>query len=158
MSVDPDSFRAALASVCTPVAVVTSRYGGRAHGTTVSAFCSLSLEPPLVLVSLDRSSELLAMVVRAGEYAINVLAHGQDELASAFARKGGDKFARVDHVLDDGLPRLPGVSSWLACDLEQLIPAGDHVMAVGLVRRAEAHGGDPLLYRQRRFGTLAKAG
>jgi flavin reductase (DIM6/NTAB) family NADH-FMN oxidoreductase RutF len=100
LSVDPDSFRSALASVCTPVAVVTSRYGGRAHGTTVSAFCSLSLEPPLVVVSLDRSSELLAMVVRAGEYA----------------------------------------------------------MAIGLVRRADTHGDDPLLYRQRRFGTLAKAG
>jgi flavin reductase (DIM6/NTAB) family NADH-FMN oxidoreductase RutF len=98
------------------------------------------------------------MVVRAGEYAVNVLSNGQEEIAAAFARKGEDKFARIDHVLDDGLPRLPGVSSWLACDLEQLIPAGDHVMAVGLVRRAEARGGDPLLYRQRRFGTLAHAG
>jgi flavin reductase (DIM6/NTAB) family NADH-FMN oxidoreductase RutF len=155
LSVDADTFRAALASVCTPVAVVTSRYEERAHGTTVSAFCSLSLDPPLVGVALDRDSELLAMVVRAGEYAINVLGDGQEELAALFARKGVDKFARVDHELDDGLPRLPGATSWLACDLEQLVPAGDHVMAVGLVRRAETRGGDPLLYRHRRFGTLS---
>ena len=154
-SVSPQLFREALGSVCTPVAVVTSYLDGRPHGTTVSAFCSLSLNPPLVLIALALKSELLALMRDAGAYAINVLAHDQQDLATNFARKGNDKFARVDWRLESGVPRLEGAASWVLCRLEDLLPGGDHVIAVGHVVHAEARDAEPLLYRQRAFGTMA---
>jgi flavin reductase (DIM6/NTAB) family NADH-FMN oxidoreductase RutF len=152
--VDAVVFREALAAVAAPVAVVTSFHGERPHGTTVSAFCSLSLEPPLVLVSLDRDSDLLRMVRQSRRYGINVLSHDQEEVATRFARKGADKFAEVPWTLDTELPRLDGTASWIACRLHDLVDGGDHVIAVGFVEHAEATPAHPLLYRQRQFGTL----
>ena len=151
---DPETFREALASVCTPVSVVSSHHDGRPHGTTVSAFCSLSLEPPLVLVSLARSSDLLAIVTQSRVFGINVLNHGQQDLAVNFARKGMDKFDGVDWELDRGVPRIIGAATWLVCKLEQLHEGGDHLIAVGLVEHAESGPGNPLLYRYREFGTM----
>ena len=101
-----DEFVTALAAVCTPVSVVTSHHRDRPHGTTVSAFCSLSLDPPMVLVSLDRGSDLLAMVSESERFGVNVLAHDQGELARQFARKGADKFDGVEWDLHLGVPRL----------------------------------------------------
>jgi flavin reductase (DIM6/NTAB) family NADH-FMN oxidoreductase RutF len=152
--VDAIAFREALAAVCAPVAVVTSFDGERPHGTTVSAFCSLSLEPPLVLVSLDRNSDLLSMVTETGRYGINVLSYDQEGIATQFARKGVDKFADVAWELEQDLPRLEGTASWIACRVEELVEGGDHVIAVGFVEYAEASPSHPLLYRQRAFGTL----
>ena len=153
--VDPAIFRQALGAVCAPVAVVTSFYDARPHGTTVSAFCSLSLDPPLVLVALDRGSELLRMIRRAQRYGINVLAHGQEAIATRFARKGVRKFDGVAWELDTDLPRLEHTASWIACRLHEIVEGGDHVIAVGFVEHAEAGAAAPLLYRQRVFGTLA---
>jgi flavin reductase (DIM6/NTAB) family NADH-FMN oxidoreductase RutF len=152
--VDAVVFREALAAVAAPVAVVTSFDGERPHGTTVSAFCSLSLEPPLVLVSLDRGSDLLRMVRHARRYGINVLSHDQEAIATRFARKGADKFADVPWSLDTDLPRLHGTSSWIACRLHDLVDGGDHVIAIGFVEHAQPSPSHPLLYRQRAFGTL----
>lgn len=150
-----DEFIDALAWVCTPVSVVTSHHEGRPHGTTVSAFCSLSLDPPMVLVSLDQESDLLAMVSDSGRFGVNVLGHDQGELARRFARKGADKFDGVEWDLHRGVPRLAGAATWLACELERLLEGGDHLVAYGLVEHAESTPGDPLLYRNRSFGTLS---
>jgi flavin reductase (DIM6/NTAB) family NADH-FMN oxidoreductase RutF len=155
--IEASAFRAALGAVCTPVAVVTSALDGHPHGTTVSAFCSLSLDPPLVLVSLDRDSELLGMVREAGAYGINVLEHDQQALAMGFARKGEDKFADVAWSLDAGLPRLHGAGLWLACTVHELVDGGDHVIVIGAVQSAEHEARSPLLYQQRTFGTLTSA-
>lgn len=152
--VDPVVFREALAAVAAPVAVVTSMDGERPHGTTVTAFCSLSLEPPLVLVSLDRDSALLRMVRQSRRYGINVLSHDQEAIATRFARKGADKFAGVPWGLDTDLPRLEGAASWIACRLHDLVDGGDHVIAVGFVEHAQASPSHPLVYGQRQFGTL----
>jgi flavin reductase (DIM6/NTAB) family NADH-FMN oxidoreductase RutF len=157
-SVDPKAFRDALASVCTPVSVVTSHQDGRPHGTTVSAFCSLSLDPPMVLVSLDRSSDLLGIVTESRVFGINVLNAGQKDLALNFARKGADKFEGVEWELHQGVPRIAGVATWLVCKLQQLHEGGDHLVAFGLVQHAESAPGNPLLYRYREFGTLAGTG
>lgn len=155
---DPETFREALAGVCTPVSVVTSHREGHPHGTTVSAFCSLSLEPPMVLVSLDRNSDLLAIVSESRVFGINVLNHGQKELALNFARKGPDKFDGVEWELDRGVPRIIGAATWLVCKLEYLHEGGDHLIAVGLVEHAESGPGNPLLYRRREFGTMTHIG
>jgi flavin reductase (DIM6/NTAB) family NADH-FMN oxidoreductase RutF len=151
--VDPDTFRQVMASVCTPVSVVTAMAGHRPHGSTVSAFASLSLNPPMVLLSLDRASELLFHIRRSLVFGLNVLHAGQAPLATAFARKGADKFNGVSWVLDSGVPRLEGSAGWLACRVEQLVSGGDHIVVLGRVLAARHTTAPPLTYHQRRFGT-----
>jgi flavin reductase (DIM6/NTAB) family NADH-FMN oxidoreductase RutF len=110
----------------------------------------------MVLVSLHRSSDLLAIVTEARVFGINVLSDDQRDLAVNFARKGSDKFAEVEWELDRGVPRISGAATWLVCKLEQLYEGGDHLLALGLVEHAESGPADPLLYRHREFGTLAR--
>ena len=152
--VDATVFRDTLARVPTPVTVVTSHVDRNPHGTTVSAFSSLSLEPPMILVSLDLRSDLLKIIQETGRFGVNVLAVGQQSLATTFARKGADKFAGVAWYMDHGAPRLAGKGQWLVCSTEQLVTAGDHVIIIGLVEHADTHSFEPLLYRQRSFGTV----
>lgn len=145
-----------MASVCTPVSVVTTMAGERPHGTTVSAFASLSMAPPMVLVSLDRESELLEMVRRTGVFGLNVLSSTQSGLALAFARKGGaSKFADVSWDDDSGIPRLAGSAAFLVSDLADVVDGGDHVVLLGSVRAVEHSERPPLTYHQRTFGTHA---
>lgn len=146
-----DAFRETLSCVPGPVTVVTTLAAGRPHGTTVSAFCSLSADPPLVLVSLDRSSELLGLIGETGRFAVNLLAAGQEEIGLACARKGADKFDGVAWGHECGLPRIQGAAGWLACDVRELLPGGDHVIVVGLVTACETREVDALVYRRRRF-------
>lgn len=150
------AFRGVMAEVCTPVSVVTAISDGLPHGTTVSAFASLSMDPPMVLVSLDRGSELLALVREAGRFGVNVLGSSQSALALKFARKGGvGKFAGVRWELEAGVPRIPGASVFLACEVAQLVDGGDHVVVLANVEIAETAGGPPLTYHARVFGTHA---
>jgi flavin reductase (DIM6/NTAB) family NADH-FMN oxidoreductase RutF len=153
-----DEFRAVMAGVATPVSVVTTLAGGRPHGTTVSAFASLSMDPPMVLVSLDRGSSLLTRLAVGRAFGVNVLGSEQAPLALAFARKGADKFAGVGWEVDGGAPRLTGSSGWLACTVAQLVEGGDHVIVLGEVQRAETTAGPPLTYHARTFGTHAAVG
>src|SRR3954453_12184914 len=99
-----------MAGVATPVSVVTAIAGGLPHGTTVSAFASLSMDPPMVLVALDRNSDLLALVRDGGRFGLNVLERGQAELAKRFARKGNAKFDGVLWWQEHGVPLLSGTS------------------------------------------------
>src|ERR1700749_2942688 len=120
--VDATVFRDTLAPVPTPGTGVTSHIDRRPHGTTVSAFSSLSLEPPMILVSLDQNSDLLKIIEESGRFGVNVLASGQQSLATTFARKGADKFAGVAWYMDHGAPRLAGKGQWLVCRNEPIIP------------------------------------
>jgi flavin reductase (DIM6/NTAB) family NADH-FMN oxidoreductase RutF len=144
---------AARSSVCTPVTVVAAMAGDRPHATTVSAFSALSLEPPLILVALDHGSELLAVVRSARRFGVNLLSHPQADLALRFARKGRDKLAGVRWREEHGVPRLAETAGWLACELRELVEAGDHAIAIGLVVAAEPMTGAPLVYHRQRFGT-----
>jgi flavin reductase (DIM6/NTAB) family NADH-FMN oxidoreductase RutF len=146
-------FREVMAGVCTPVAVVTTITGGRPLGTTVSAFASLSMAPPMVVVSLDRRSDLLAALAEGTPFGVNVLGSSQAALAGAFGRKGVDKFAGVAWHPDSGAPRLDGSPGWLACVVSRLVDGGDHVLVLGEVREAATDPGPPLTYHARTFGT-----
>jgi flavin reductase (DIM6/NTAB) family NADH-FMN oxidoreductase RutF len=108
----------------------------------------------MILVSLDQNSDLLKIIQESGRFGVNVLASGQQSLATTFARKGADKFAGVAWYMDHGAPRLAGKGQWLVCRTDQLITAGDHVIIIGLVVHADTHSFEPLLYRQRAFGTV----
>jgi flavin reductase (DIM6/NTAB) family NADH-FMN oxidoreductase RutF len=142
-----------MATVCTPVSVVTAMAGDRPHGSTVSAFASLSLNPPMVLVSLDLGSDLLRHIRASGAFGLNVLHDGQAALAASFARKGDDKFDGVNWVLQAGVPRLDGCAGWLGCTVERLVDGGDHVVAFARVIDAGHEAAAPLTYHLRQFGT-----
>lgn len=150
------AFREAMAGVCTPVAVVTAMAGAAPYGTTVSAFTSLSMDPPMVLVSLDRASDLLAVIGGSRRFGLNILGAQQPELALNFARKGGPaKFGGIDWRLGSRVPRLPGASGFLACEVADLVTGGDHVVVFGRVLSAETGiaQAPPLTYHARAFGT-----
>ena len=146
-----DAFRETLSRVPGPVTVITTLADGRPHGTTVSAFTSLSADPPLVLASLDRSSDLLGLLRETGRFAVNLLAAGQEDIGLACACKGSNKFDGVSWREECGVPRIEGAAAWLACDIRELLPGGDHVIVVGLVTACETREADALVYHRRRF-------
>lgn len=155
----PDDFRAAMAAVASPVAVVTTLTGDLPHGTTVSAFTSLSMDPPMVLVSLARTSALLHRIRDTRRFGVNVLGAAHAGVATAFARKDGPaRFAGTGWSIDHDLPRLTGAPGWLACRTAGLLDGGDHVIVLGEVLAADSSDSPPLVYFRRTFGTHLSAG
>lgn len=148
-------FRDAMAAVCTPVSVVTAMDGDRPHGTTVSAFASLSMSPPSVLASLDQSSDLLPLILSSGSFGMNVLASHQAALAGRFARKGQDKFLGADWTLDHGVPRLAEVAHWIAAEVLETVTIADRIVVFGRVASLSSAAVAPLTYHDRSFGTHA---
>jgi flavin reductase (DIM6/NTAB) family NADH-FMN oxidoreductase RutF len=146
------ALRGAMANLATGLTVVTTSDGGRPHGTTLSGVMSLSMDPPMVLVSLARTSSLLARLQRGGRFGVNVLAAHQDQVALRFSTKVHDRFADLGWS-DDGAPRLDDVHAWVLADVTQTVPAGDHVLVLGTVLHAETGDHQPLTYWQRTFGT-----
>jgi 3,4-dihydroxy-2-butanone 4-phosphate synthase len=135
----------------TGVTVVTARGdGGAPVGTTANAISSVSLDPPLLLACLARSSETLAAVRAEGRFAINILAAEQREHSDRFAKKG-DAVASHEvefHEHDLGVPVLPGALATIACEVEAIYPAGDHEIVVGLAHHLEHRepGAKPLVF------------
>jgi 3-hydroxy-9,10-secoandrosta-1,3,5(10)-triene-9,17-dione monooxygenase reductase component len=141
-TLDPQSLRRLMSHWATGVAVVTSRDENGPRGATTNALTSLSLDPLLVLVALDRTSNTLAAVRSSGRFCINVLAADQEGIARRFATKasGEEKLAACAHELVDGMPVLGGCVAWLTCELDQELDGGDHAILIG--RPLEA-GADP---------------
>lgn len=151
--VDQSAFKDAMSQLAAAVTIVTTGNAEEPHGTTVSAFMSLSLDPPMVLVSLGRTSSLLGLLSEGSSIGINVLSTEQDVLARRFADKAIDRFAGVQWSMVDGAPQLAGNHTWVAGTVSQLIAAGDHVLVLVRVEATEVDSNCPLLYWQREFGT-----
>ena len=149
---DAQSFRDVMAASPSPVTVITTADGGGPAGCTVSAFMSLSLEPRLVGVALDRRSSVLPRVEAAGKFGVNILAATQSEVALRFAGAGVDRFADLAWFLDTSVPRLYGTSGWLRCGLTSIVEAGDHLLLMGEVLDAACSSPFPMVYASRLFG------
>lgn len=147
------SFRSAMGNVAAAVSVVTTFHDGGPHGTTVSAFSSLSMDPPMLLVSLDNTSNLLSKLEVGSRFGVNVLAAHHDQIALRFAGKGEDKFLDIPWELEDGAPALRDRHAWVSLTVDSLVVAGDHTLVLGLVEAADARDVAPLTYWQRTFGT-----
>lgn len=143
-----------MAHVATPVAVVTSVHDGAPAGTTISAFASLSMSPPMILISLDKGSETLELITRSQTFGLNILASDQHGTALAFAKKGGvGKFSGIRWDIDGEIPRIAGAAGWVACRVDRFVEGGDHVIVLGNVVTAEHDHRAPLVYHRRAFGT-----
>jgi flavin reductase (DIM6/NTAB) family NADH-FMN oxidoreductase RutF len=157
MPVDPADFRRALGQFAAGVTVVTTRDAqGRSLGLTVTAFASVSLEPPLVLICVDHRSEAHFGFRHAGLFGISILAEGQEEVSRRFAVGGAAKFKGLELGKGStGLPLIPGALAHLECRVSSTHVAGDHTIYVGEVLSAEVRPGRPLLYHDRDYRRLA---
>jgi flavin reductase (DIM6/NTAB) family NADH-FMN oxidoreductase RutF len=157
LSVDAHSFRRALGQFASGVTVVTTRdSAGRVLGLTVSAFCSVSLHPPLVLVCIDQRSEANAGMRESGLFGVSVLGEGQEDVSRRFASRDKDKLSGFAFVEGrGGLPLVPGALAHLQCRVRSFHVEGDHTVWVGDVLAVAAHTGRPLLYHAGAYERLA---
>jgi flavin reductase ActVB len=148
MALTPVEFRNALRCFAAGVTVVTTRdREGQPSGLTASAFTSVSLDPPLVLVCVDHAATAHPAFRTHGWFAVNVLRREQETLSRRFAESGGDKFHGVPcHDGQSGLPLLDGALVTLECQLVEAHEAGDHTIFIGRVEAATIGGGQPLVY------------
>ena len=151
------AFREALARFASGVTVVTARGAdGTDHGMTVSAFASLSLEPPLVVACVEASATLLPHLRAAGVFGVSILAAGQHALSARFAEHGAHKFDGVAVVrAPEGPALLDGSVAHLTCRCVAEHAGGDHVMVVGEVIAARTLGDRPLVYVLRDYAHSA---
>jgi 4-nitrophenol 2-monooxygenase / 4-nitrocatechol 4-monooxygenase, reductase component len=157
-TVDGAAFRHVIGHFTTGVAVVTTRHEGREHGMTASAVCSLSLEPPMLLVCASRRAPTQAAILAAGRFAVNILGEGQDAIATRFAGPREDKFAGVAHRIGRlGVPLLADALARIECEVAESVVGGTHRVFLGAVREAEVGDGAPLAYFRGGFGRLELA-
>lgn len=151
--IDSKEMRNAMGRFASGVTVVAAlNPDGLPVGCTVSAFSSLSLDPPLVLVCVDRGRLMHSVLTGAQKFAISILSNLQADVALNFARPADNKFATVDHHLTpDGLPLIDGAIAHVVCASENLVEGGDHTIAVGRVTDLRVSPGEPLLYSQGAF-------
>lgn len=156
-TVEPGHYRAVMGRFATGVCVVTVDGHDGPVGMTANAICSVSLEPLLLLVCFDSGARTLGLARETKRFGVNVLAEDQQALATLFASKlpETDKFAGVPYHLHGGVPVLEGALAWLGCDLTELVPAGDHVIGIGVVDVAEAGDGQPLVWYRGGYGGFA---
>jgi len=146
---EPSDFRKAMGSFAAGVTVVTVCHDGRLVGTTVSAFSSVSTDPPLVMVCLKRDSRTLAALGQAKSFCVNILASDQGDLAYRFAKSGADDRFALTAVEAGvcGAPLLSGATAAVECDLHAVHEGGDHEILVGRVLRVVVdEAKSPLVY------------
>ncbi len=150
MGVDPLHLRQVLSRYPTGVTIVGTRHVPEGVcGLTVNAFTSVSLEPPMVLVCVDRSSNTHGCIEAAGEFSVSVLSAGQPDLAVRFAQKREDKFDGVPYREGaDGLPLVDGASAWVEARVEAAFDGGDHTIFLAHVLRAEQADEPPLVFHR----------
>ena len=157
-AIDQAVFREVLARFPAGVVIVTAMAAdGAPFGLTVNAFCSVSADPPLVLVCVDKGSNTLPAIQSARAFTVNVLAAGREELALRFASKRTDKFDGVAwEPREGGGPVFPhDTSAYLVCTVTDAVEAGDHWVFIGRVIEAD-HPVDhvTLVYHRRTFGAV----
>lgn len=150
------SFRDAMARLPAGVVVVTANAGGVFRGLTASSLVSVSMDPPLVAVALERESATASAVRGSREFNVSVLTRAQEFLADRFAgRAPAVDWRTTPHRLGrNGIPLLDGCAAWLECGLLVTHDAGDHDICIAEVRAADVGGGDPLILWDRSFWTL----
>jgi flavin reductase (DIM6/NTAB) family NADH-FMN oxidoreductase RutF len=167
-SIDPQSYREALTRFATGVTVVTTLEntddGPQPWGTTVNSFTGISLDPPLVMVSIGRERSIHPIIERIGKFGVNILGEDSQALSDCFAGAPStltkEAFCNADYALGAaGLPVLESAIAFVCCEVERVIEAGDHTMYLG---RAVETGcrdetGWPLLYFRRRYLSIERA-
>lgn len=154
---DPRQLRQALGRFATGIAVMTTKTPeGKLEGVTANSFSSVSLDPPLVLWSLQKRASSLDSFRRSGHFVVNVLASEHHTHCLQFAIPAADKFAGIAY--DSGIggcPVLPNCLAHFECALHDIVDGGDHVILIGRVEHSSYRDGEPLIFSNGRFWVLA---
>ena len=155
--ISPDEFRHVLGHFASGVTIVsTCDSETRPTGLTASAFSSVSLDPPLVLICVDHKSQSYPALLERGCFAINVLTNEQEHASRRFASSRLDKFDGVEFEVSDlSLPLIKGALAHIECTTVTTHVEGDHTIFIGRVERARVGDGEPLLYFRGKYGRLA---
>lgn len=154
--VDPGTFRDVMGRFPTGVTVVGTRApDGSPRGLTVNAFTSVSLDPPLVLVCIDRGSSSHDILAEGEGFAVSILSDTQSRIAAHFASEPSEeRFEGIDwDPADSGNPVLSGASAWLDCALADVLEGGDHSILLGRVVSCGTSDAAPLLFHAGSFGS-----
>jgi flavin reductase (DIM6/NTAB) family NADH-FMN oxidoreductase RutF len=154
--VDPATFREVLGSFPSGVTIVTTTdLAGTPVGLTATAVASVSIEPPQLLVCLASGTYTLQSIRHTGRFVVNILASDQVDLSTRFASRGGDKFANLVWAPGSNTraPILTGCLATAECEVDQVVPSGDHTVVIGRIVEGHARPGSPLLYHARRYAS-----
>jgi flavin reductase (DIM6/NTAB) family NADH-FMN oxidoreductase RutF len=150
---DARQFRSALGRFASGVTIITASYEGQTHGMTANAFVSVSLDPPLVLVSLDNRSYMHKILPSAGHYGVSVLAEKQERLSNHFAGRTQEGL-HIRFTTRADVPLIDGAVAYFAVKVIDVHPAGDHTLYVGHVQHFESRDDKPLLFYAGRYQLL----
>lgn len=157
-AVENEVYRDVIGRFASGVTVITTVTRGVDHGTTASAVSSLSIEPPMLLICLNKTSDTQAAIMQSGVFGVNILAEHQGEVAYQFAKKGQDKFDGVAVQRGGtGVPLVRDALAHLECEVEETVTGGTHTVFLARVREAAGSEGAPLTYFRGRFGRLESA-
>ena len=158
-SVDVRSFFATMGAFPTGVAVVTTKTPDEElHGLTCNAFSSVSADPPLILICVDRQSRTLPALKSSGRFAVNFIAAGHERVSNLFASKATEKFDDVYwEPASNGMPVLThDAIAYASCKIEEWVSAGDHLVIIGLVEDVQPPSPEkePLVYFRKQYGIV----
>ena len=158
MTVTQEQFRAALGSFASGVTVVATKDArGTLLGITVSAFCSVSLSPPMVLICIEKEAGSHYAFEESNVFVVNVLREGESAISELFASQKDDKFDGVGFTLGiDGVPVLDKALATLECRVKFSYHGGDHSIFIGEVENVKVDNGQPLLYFRSRYGSFER--
>jgi flavin reductase (DIM6/NTAB) family NADH-FMN oxidoreductase RutF len=157
MAFDSRKQRQIMGQFATGVTVVTTGGDAGRHGLTANAVASLSLDPPLVLVAVDKRAHSLDYLKKNRCFAVNILRLDQEELSRRFATPGPKDFSDLTvTTVTTGAPVLEDCLAFLDCRVVEILPGGDHEIFVGEIVAGECHGGEPLLYHGGTYCRLAE--
>ncbi|MGI9296126.1 MAG: flavin reductase family protein [Pseudomonadales bacterium] len=149
---DIREFRQTLGQFATGVTVISTSEGGEVHGMTANSFTSVSLEPPLILVSIDNRARMKDFLKRTGVFGLSILSEHQQPVSQHFAGKPQDDMADP-FVWRAQVPVIDEALAKLVCDVEYIYPAGDHTLFIGLVRHFERSLAEPLIFHGGSYST-----
>lgn len=158
--ISPDLFRKAMRRLASSVSVITTNSDGELSGMTATAVCSVSAEPPQLLICVNRQARSNSLIAKAGFFCVNILSAGQAETAGRFASTDpATRFAGIDVVtLKTGAPALANAVVSFDCSVEQAIESGSHTIYIGrIVSVRISDNNQPLIYSEGRYSTVADA-
>jgi flavin reductase (DIM6/NTAB) family NADH-FMN oxidoreductase RutF len=153
--IESEQVRHAMRAWASGVTIVTAAHKNEQHGMTVSSFASISLEPPLLMVALQKTTRTSAIVSRARAFGVTILSANQKEISERFAGQGDDSKDRMEgietEILNTGAPLIKGGLAYFDCRLRQTVDAGTSTIYIGEVIAARQFEGQPLVYYNRQY-------
>ena len=157
--IESEQVRHAMRAWASGVTIVTAAHKNEQHGMTVSSFASISLDPPLLMVALQKTTRTSRLISRAKSFGVTILSMGQKEISERFAGRSDDSNDRLEGIetetLITGAPLIKGGLAYFDCRVRQAIDTGTSILFIGEVAAAKQFEGQPLVYHNRQYMRIA---